>query len=343
MELYAHGGLGGIVNLGNTCFMNTAIQCLSHTNEFREYFLKEKYHADTPRDGVDDIIVQWYRLMNGMWEDNTTVSPITFMKTIRTLALKNDRNLNFARYVQNDIQEFIIFFLDLIHESLKKTVKVNIKGNVKNALDKMAIQAAESWKLFFEKNYSIVVNLFYGQIMTVINDTDGNLASTSFNPICVFVLPIPSIIEQDEITINDCFRLYLKEETLEGDNKWKNEKDEYVVAKKHIEIWEFPKNLIISLNRFNNKGRKLNQLVKFPEALDLNEFCAGYNKTGSIYELYGICNHHGNSMGGHYYAYVKHNDKWYNFNDSSVTEISAESLITNSAYCLFYRTALSAA
>ena len=337
MDKYVNGGLGGIVNLGNTCFMNTAIQCLSHTTEFREYFLNMKFQDDAN----DDIATQWYRLMNGMWEDNTTISPVTFMKSIQVLARKNDRNLNFAKYVQNDIQEFIIFFLDLIHESLKKTIVVNIKGHVKNELDKTAIQAAESWKLFFEKNYSIVVKLFYGQIMTVINDTDGAIVSKSFNPICVFVLPIPTVAsalsDAATITLNDCFRLYLKEELMDGDNKWQNEKEEYVVAKKHIEIWEFPKNLIISLNRFNNIGRKLNHIVHCPETLNLNEFCSGYNKTACLYELYGTCNHEGNSMGGHYFAYVKHNDKWYNYNDSSVTEIDIDSLITNSAYCLFYR------
>jgi ubiquitin C-terminal hydrolase len=56
------------------------------------------------------------------------------------------------------------------------------------------------------------------------------------------------------------------------------------------------------------------------------------------YELYGVCNHSGSTMGGHYTAYVKNaNGKWYHFNDTSVTEVSETSIVTPKAYVLFYR------
>jgi ubiquitin C-terminal hydrolase len=323
-----NGGLSGLVNLGNTCFMNTAIQCLGNTKELTDYFLSNTFPEN-------DICNQWKRLMNGMWEDNCTVSPVSFFKTIKILACKNNRNLNFTQNIQNDIQEFIIFFIDVVHESLKTEVSVNIKGTVKNKLDKLAIKAAKSWKSFFEKNYSIIVDLFYGQTLTVISDLNGTVLSNTFNPMCVFILPIP--INQTTIELKDCFRNYLKEELLDGDNKWQDKDNNYIEVKKHIEIWEFPKVIIITLNRFNNMGRKLNNLVHFPEILDLNEFCSGYEKNNSIYELYGVGNHIGNSMGGHYFAYTKHGSQWYEFNDSSVNKINADSIVTNNAYCLFYR------
>ena len=64
----------------------------------------------------------------------------------------------------------------------------------------------------------------------------------------------------------------------------------------------------------------------------------GYDKSSYIYDLYGICNHSGNVLGGHYWAYVKNaNSKWYNFNDTMVREINPSQLITANAYCLFYR------
>jgi ubiquitin C-terminal hydrolase len=57
------------------------------------------------------------------------------------------------------------------------------------------------------------------------------------------------------------------------------------------------------------------------------------------YELYGVCNHSGGVMGGHYTAYVKNaNNKWYHFNDTSVSEVGVqESIISPKAYVLFYR------
>ena len=64
----------------------------------------------------------------------------------------------------------------------------------------------------------------------------------------------------------------------------------------------------------------------------------GYDPQSFKYELYGICNHTGGVMGGHYYAYVKNaNNKWYEFNDPRVKEIPNTQLKTVNAYCFFYR------
>lgn len=56
---------------------------------------------------------------------------------------------------------------------------------------------------------------------------------------------------------------------------------------------------------------------KISEYLEQGEF---------VYELYSIMIHSGGAYGGHYYAYIKsfEDGKWYNFNDSSVKEISNE-------------------
>jgi ubiquitin C-terminal hydrolase len=57
-----------------------------------------------------------------------------------------------------------------------------------------------------------------------------------------------------------------------------------------------------------------------------------------MYDLYGICNHVGGTMGGHYTAYIKNsNGKWYHFNDTVVSEIQESHIITPNAYCFFYR------
>jgi ubiquitin carboxyl-terminal hydrolase 4/11/15 len=55
--------------------------------------------------------------------------------------------------------------------------------------------------------------------------------------------------------------------------------------------------------------------------------------------LYAISNHFGGLSGGHYTAYGKNciDGQWYDFNDSSVTSMSPDSLVSRSAYLLFYR------
>ena len=72
--------------------------------------------------------------------------------------------------------------------------------------------------------------------------------------------------------------------------------------------------------------------------MDLSKYVVGYDKKSFQYGLYGICNHSGGVMGGHYFAYVKNgNNKWYEFNDATVKEINNASLKTPRAYCFFYR------
>lgn len=55
------------------------------------------------------------------------------------------------------------------------------------------------------------------------------------------------------------------------------------------------------------------------------------------YELYAVSNHYGGMGGGHYTAYAKNNDVWYDFNDSSVHKVKSSEVVSSAAYMLFYR------
>jgi hypothetical protein len=134
--------------------------------------------------------------------------------------------------------------------------------------------------------------------------------------------------------------LYTQPEFLEGENAWFNETtNSKENVNKCIKFWSLPNILIVDFKRFNNANKKLNNIIKTPLlGLDLSKYVVGYNKDKYIYELFGICNHHGECLGGHYTAYVKNsNQKWYDFNDTNVNEISESQLITPKGYCYFYR------
>jgi ubiquitin C-terminal hydrolase len=109
---------------------------------------------------------------------------------------------------------------------------------------------------------------------------------------------------------------------------------------KKIMFWSFPTILVIDLKRFNSTNKKNQIFVSFTlDNLDLSSYVVGYKKDSFIYELYGICNHSGGVLGGHYTSFVKNaNGKWYLYNDTSVNEVSVLStLISPKAYCFFYR------
>ena len=104
-------------------------------------------------------------------------------------------------------------------------------------------------------------------------------------------------------------------------------------------FWSFPDIMVVAMKRFTNMNRKLNLLIEAPmDDLNLTDFVRGYNKETYHYELFGIANHTGNAMGGHYYAYIKgKSGTWYEMNDTRVNIIKDEEVVTPRAYVFFYR------
>jgi ubiquitin C-terminal hydrolase len=148
------------------------------------------------------------------------------------------------------------------------------------------------------------------------------------------------------ITLFDCFDKHCESELLQGENAWFNEKEnkKHDVNKKLL-FWSLPNIMIIDIKRFitsmTGKSKKNQQFIDIPiNNVDFSKYVEGYGKEGYIYDLYAICNHHGQIDGGHYSATIKNaNGKWYNFNDTQVTEILINDNIIsgNTPYCLFYR------
>ena len=74
------------------------------------------------------------------------------------------------------------------------------------------------------------------------------------------------------------------------------------------------------------------------ENIDFSPFVKGYNSDSYVYDLYGVCNHSGGSQGGHYTAHIKTADnRWYEFNDTSIREIKTNQVISSRSYCFFFR------
>ena len=145
-----------------------------------------------------------------------------------------------------------------------------------------------------------------------------------------------------EISIDDSFELLREEEILDENNEWfcENCKKKQKALKK-IEIFNAPKILIIQIKRFNHFS-KINTKVNFPlNDLDITNYILSNKNNGAIrYDLFAVANHYGSLHFGHYTAFCKNSitNKWYDYNDSMVTEIADESkIITQNAYVLFYR------
>ena len=324
--------LCGLKNFNNTCWLNSSIQCFLKCDVLTNFFYSKKIRELFSKNTL--LSLQWLRLVNSIKEENCIISPLSFLKAVIITANKNGYMFDFNR--QNDTQEFILFFIDSLHEELKHKVNINITGKIITDLDKMAYDAMKYWKDYFKDNYSEIINIFYGQLVTHTKVIDEDINSYSYSPICVYSLPIS---DEKKSTIYDSFNLFCKTQVLDGDNKWKYDKtNKYYSVNQDTMIWKFPKVLIIHLKRFNNNSEKINNYIDFPiDELDLKDYCVGYEKNKSKFKLFGICNHIGRLNGGHYFSYCKKNDNWYKFDDESVSNISLENIKTQYAYCLFYQ------
>ena len=336
---YENKGLSGLTNLGNTCFINTCVQILSHSYELNDIFENEIYKEKLNNTHDSALFIEWNNLRKMLWQENCIISPGRFIKSVQKLsAIKN--NVHFTGNAQNDLPEFLLFIIDSFHNSLRREVSMKIVGKETTKKDKLATECFQMVKNMYTKEYSEIWNIFYGIHVSQIKSLEKEqLLSRTPEPFFMINLPIPSNIK--EPSIMDCFSLYVEGEKLTGENAWYNEnKKEKQDVVKNIRYWSLPKILVIDFKRFNQKGVKNQSLVTFPlENLNLSKYVIGYKKDTYKYDLYGVANHSGGALGGHYYAYVKNaNGKWYTFNDTSVSIINeTNNIISPKAYCLFYR------
>jgi len=336
LEKYKGQGLTGLSNLGNTCFLNSTIQCLSHCYEFNEFLNNEKWRINLNEVNDSLLLIEWDSLRKLMWSENCVISPGRFVTTVQKVSAIKQRDL-FTGFAQNDLPEFLLFLMDCLHNSINRSVKINITGKILNTKDKLAKQCYEMIKNMYSKDYSEILDIFYGTHVSIVKDINYKTLNNTPEPYFLIDLPIPE--DSNNPNLYDCFDLFTKEELLSGDEKYDNN-GEKIDAFRQIKFWSFPKVLVIDLKRFKSNGRKNNKLITFPlEDLTLVKYCIGYNKESYIYDLFGICNHSGGTLGGHYTAYVKNaNDNWYHFNDTIVKKVdNIDDLISNKAYCLFYR------
>ena len=195
LDLRAVPGVCGLRNMGNTCFMNSALQCLSNTVPLNEYFVSERFRADlhphNPLGTQGRLAEDFGALLRAMWSGGyDAVSPAPFKSTLGKWVPQ------FRGYEQQDSQELVAALLDKLHEDLNSAAhthgpeptKEGADDNNNNKDDLTAGEAA--WDAYSRKNKSVIMDLFHGQLKSTLICPECGAKSTTFDSFLSLSLPL---------------------------------------------------------------------------------------------------------------------------------------------------------
>ena len=292
-------------NIGNTCYLNSALQCLMRLPPLNDALDDTNVGSATPA----QVFFKEFNDLRRMALDhnNCTISPALFRHAVQTYA-KHKKNADFAGQHQNDAAEFMQFVLHGVHEAIARVEDFD-SIPVENDLEKKCV---DMMKTNFAKEFSDIVHLFYGIQLSRI---EGNVTPEAF---LTLNLPIPP----RATTLMECIDAHLADETIEGWENDKTGKTETVV--KTLEFFRLPAILFVCLKRFSANGRKNDQQIEIPVEFRLQK---------EVYRLQSGCYHQGSLNSGHYNAIVNHNGNWVVVDDDAYY---AAQNVSKNAYCLFY-------
>eukprot|EP01112_Ceratiomyxa_fruticulosa_P022803 TRINITY_DN8472_c0_g1_i1.p1 TRINITY_DN8472_c0_g1~~TRINITY_DN8472_c0_g1_i1.p1 ORF type:complete len:568 (-),score=78.39 TRINITY_DN8472_c0_g1_i1:93-1745(-) len=193
-------GIRGLMNLGNTSFMNSALQCALHTQCLVDYFLSGLYRSDinrsNPLGSGGNLCEEFAALMREMWSDEDSSIKITrFKDAIVGLAPQ------FAGYQQQNSAEFLSCLLDILSEDLNRILrKPYVTWPTFSETDNQYEAAEESMKKFLFRNMSIIVEKFIFQLKSRVFCPQCSKVYISFDPCLILTLPIPLIEHTLKIT-----------------------------------------------------------------------------------------------------------------------------------------------
>ena len=183
-------GITGLNNLGNTCYMNAAIQCVSNTKILTMYFNNNchdyELNRTNPLGYKGQIAKRFGDLVKEMWAAKSrSVAPIKMRWTI------GHCNASFSGFQQQDSQELLAFLLDGLHEDLNRVTETKYVELRDSDGRPDIVVAQEAEENHNARNKSIIVDLFHGQLKSKVTCKVCGHESVTFDPFTYLSLPLP--------------------------------------------------------------------------------------------------------------------------------------------------------
>ena len=321
----------GLLNVGQSCYMNATIECLSNIRNLSNYLLLNYGQFDIDK---QPMCVSYSSLLYDLLHTKEAyIKPILFKQIIGKM------NPLFEGNHAADAKDLILFIIETLHNELKNP---SIQNDKEIDFAQQEINARNEQKMLndfleeFKLNQTIISKSFYGTNRSIMKCNNCGLTKYSFQTFNLLIFPLKKVKEYKQknrhfwnkldLNLYDAFLCEQERETLDGENMiYCNNCRQLAPGFHEQDFYTLPPLLIIILNRGRN-NQDFNEEFRFDEILDFTDKnIVKSNDSNKKYYLCGIITHLGESgSGGHFIAYCRNSqsDCFYCYNDNSVSPCS---------------------
>lgn len=301
----------GLCNLGNTCFLNSVLQCLLYTPPLYNYLASTNHQQKCKAQGFCALCMFQKHCNLVLKTNHTAVKPVSIVHSLKAIAKP------FRQGRQEDAHEFLRYFVDSLQKSCLQGQPTNLDPH--------------------SKATTAIHKIFGGYHRSQVRCLECKKTSNTFDPLLDINLDIKNCP-----SLTKALQRSIQSDTLEGDNSYACPYCKKMTrAQKRFTVHRLPNVLTIQLKRFEYNGLfggKINKQVNYTDHLNMRPFMSATKGPSEWYRLYAVLVHLGYSnQSGHYYCYIKNsNGTWYCMNDAQVSQVSLGTVLNQEAYLLFY-------
>lgn len=317
-------GRRGLLNLGQTCFLNVVLQSFIHNPLLRNYFLSDRHNHRLCKH-TDCVCCEMDQLFTEIYSTSTApFGPTSFLATMWKVSAE------VSGYAQQDAHEFFITALNQIHETCRGSTSISCN--------------------------CIVHQTFAGSLQSEVTCERCGNVSHAVDPVLDISLELRDPGTEKQTTLAGCLRRYTKPEKLGKEYTCKKCAKPTHEAVKRLSIRKLPPVLSFQFKRFEHKTvskstpQKIDTPVLFPLTINMAPYTTlaaklqgkdsepTYPGPDAMYEydLFAVINHEGQMENGHYTNFARLQDEWYRFDDDKVTLSSLGACLSSNAYMCFY-------